>query len=178
MAALSEAAFSIIDVGSGAGFPALALAIARPRWRIVSLEATEKKVRFQQRVCEALGLNNVQTLHGRAESAAHEATLRERFNAATARAVAPLNVLAELTMAFVRPGGTGLFWKGPHASTELSAAAGAFKTMGAATQRLRTYVLTDIADTAFCLAIAEKQTPAPGAYPRRNFGAIKNRPLA
>jgi len=173
--------FSLIDVGSGAGFPALALAIARPQWRIVSLEATDKKVHFQQIVCRELALTNVQVIHGRAEVIAHDSQLRERFNAATARAVAGLDVLAELMIALVRTGGIGLFWKGSQVQDELMTAAKAFEKMGAVITQLYAYRLpkqpSDAESSMMYLVAAEKHTPTPAAYPRQNFGSIKKRPL-
>lgn len=169
--------FCVIDVGSGAGFPSLALAVARPDWSFVSVEATAKKVHFQRCVCEALGLGNVDVRVGRAEMLAHDVSLRERFDAATARAVARLDILAELTLGFVRPGGAGLYWKGPQGPDECQVAAGAFAAMGAAS-RMLAYSLSQTEATTFYLVMAEKQRPAPSDYPRSNFGAIKKRPLS
>ena len=180
-AAANRETFSLIDIGSGAGFPALAIAIARPQWRIVSLEATDKKVQFQRQICKTLGLGNVDVLHGRAEMAAHRTALREGFDAATARAVAPLAMLAELAMAFVRPQGLGLFWKGSQVEQELAAAVPSFGRMGASLTSLWTYTLPpqadDVDDAAFYLVAAQKCDAAPAAYPRQNFAAIKKRPL-
>jgi 16S rRNA (guanine527-N7)-methyltransferase len=175
-AADSETRFSIIDVGSGAGFPGLAIAIARPQWTIVSLEATDKKVRFQRLVCQTLGLNNVDIRHGRAEVIAHESEFRERFDAAVARAVAGLNILAELTMAFVRLGGQGLFWKGPQVQDEIAVSLSAFEHMGATPSRLYSYCLTDSSSKLY-LAAAEKNIFSPFNRPRQNYAVIKKRPL-
>ena len=83
----------ILDIGSGAGFPGLVLAIVRPQWQITSLEATEKKVKFQKMVCDALGLENAIILNGRAEAVAHHAQFRQTFDAVTARALAAMPVL-------------------------------------------------------------------------------------
>lgn len=181
IAAAAAAPFSLIDVGSGAGFPGLALAIVRPDWHIVSLEATDKKVRFQQHICDTLGLRNTEVRHGRAEMMAHDASLRERFSVAVARAVAGLDVLAELTMGFVRPGGRGVFWKGPKVREEIALAEGAFDIMGAAVTRLSAYTLPDhpaeTSGSTLYLAVAEKQGLTPPGYPRQNFAAIRKRPL-
>ena len=180
-AATTASAFSVIDVGSGAGFPGLAISIARPEWRIVSLEATDKKAHFQRQVCDRLGLTNVEVRHGRAEAMAHDAALREQFGAVTARALAGLDVLAELTMAFVRPGGIGVFWKGAQVQEEISAAEAAFEKMGAAITQLLDYRLPEkcsaAAHSAFFLAIAQKRVVTPPRYPRQNYAAIKKRPL-
>jgi 16S rRNA (guanine527-N7)-methyltransferase len=170
--------FSLLDVGSGAGFPALALAIARPSWRIVSLEATEKKVRFQRDVCQALELSHVEILHGRAEVAAHEPALRERFDGVTARAVAPLSVLAELTLGFIRPGGIGLYWKGPKVQEEYVSGCAAAGRMGASVLTLHTYTLPNSPHGRFYLVAAAKDKALPSDLPRRSFGVIKKYPLS
>jgi 16S rRNA (guanine527-N7)-methyltransferase len=181
IATATEAPFSLIDVGSGAGFPGLALAIVRPGWHIVSLEATDKKVRFQQHICDTLGLRNTEVRHGRAETVAHDSAMRERFAVAAARAVAGLDVLAELTMAFVRQGGRGVFWKGPKVREEIALAEGAFGIMGAAVTRLSAYALpehsAEASGSTLYLAVAEKQGLTPPDYPRHNFAAIRKRPL-
>jgi 16S rRNA (guanine527-N7)-methyltransferase len=177
-----QPAFSVIDVGSGAGFPGLAIGIARPEWKIFSLEATEKKANFQQKVCKKLGLANVTVVCGRAETVAHDRAFREQFCAVTARALAGLNILAELTMAFVRLGGMGLFWKGPQVQKEIVESAAAFETMGASMTGLRAYQLCEpdpaLPETTLYLALAEKRHSTPEAYPRQNYGAIKKRPLS
>src|SRR5260370_37424606 len=98
----------LLDVGGGAGFPGLALAIACPRWQITSLEATAKKVRFQQAVIAELGLTNARTIAGRAEEFAHTAALRARFELVTARALAALPALLEYCAPFARVGGGGI----------------------------------------------------------------------
>lgn len=179
-AAGANAAFSVIDVGSGAGFPGLAIAIARPQWRVVSLEATDKKVQFQRQVCAAMRLTNVKVLHGRAEVCAHESTLREWFDAVVSRAVAGLDVLAELTLGFVRPAGMGVFWKGPQGATEAAQAQAAAGRMGARFTGLLDYHLPDEPDggAIMTLAVAEKVSKTPHDYPRTNFGIIKKRPLS
>lgn len=175
-AAAQEGCFSMIDVGSGAGFPGLAIAIARPQWHIVSIEATAKKIRFQQLVRQSLGLVNVEIRQGRAETMAHDPDLRERFDATVARAVAGLDILAELTMAFVRSEGVGLFWKGPLVKEEIAAAEPAFKKMGARQSGLLAYRLPEVA-SLFYLATVEKYGLTPFDRPRQNYAAIKKRPL-
>src|SRR5262249_62222326 len=84
---------TLLDVGSGAGLPGLALAIACPRWRVTTLEATAKKVRFQQAVIDELALGNARALAGRAEERAHARELRGQFDVVTARALAALPAL-------------------------------------------------------------------------------------
>ena len=175
-AASGRQTVSVLDIGSGAGFPGVAIAMARPQWHVVSLEATEKKARFQQHLCCALGLANVSVLHGRAEVLAHRPDLREQYDAVTARAVAGLDVLAELTMAFARPGGLGIFWKGPMVQEEIAAARPAFEQMGAQPSALYAYRLPQTPSEIY-LAAFQKQHPTPVNRPRKNFAAVKKRPL-
>jgi 16S rRNA (guanine527-N7)-methyltransferase len=169
----------ILDIGSGAGFPGLVLAIVRPTWHIVSLEATEKKVNFQKNVCDALGLENTTILKGRAEAVAHHAQFRETFDAVTARALAAMPVLAELSLGFVKIGGVGLYWKGPSVKEELETAQAAIKQMGAETKNTLSYTLqTDEAEPMkLSLVVCKKIKATPKEHPRV-FGIIKKKPLS
>jgi 16S rRNA (guanine527-N7)-methyltransferase len=169
----------IIDIGSGAGLPALALAIVRPQWSIVSLEATEKKVRFQQTVCDALALTNVTVLSGRAEDLAHDTPYRGAFDAVTARALAAMPILAELALALVRSGGIGLYWKGPAITEELAQAEAAIRQMGADIEQVSPYALAIPQDQPACLSliVCRKTHPTPDTLPRV-FGLIKKKPLS
>jgi 16S rRNA (guanine527-N7)-methyltransferase len=111
----------VLDVGSGGGVPGIPLAIARPDLRVVLMEATQKKVAFLGAVTAALGLDQVTTLHGRAEQLA-TTELRGSFDAVTARAVARLDALLPWTAPFARPGGLLLLIKGQQAQQELAEA--------------------------------------------------------
>lgn len=169
---------TLLDVGSGAGLPGLPIAIVRPDWTIVSLEATDKKVRFQQMVSKELKLKNVTVLHGRAEDLAHDKKFRGRFDAVTARALASLPVLTELTLAFLRQGGKAVFWKGHDYASELAAAQPAIKKMGASVEQTQTYTLaTDDESIDMALIVCARHKPTPTAYPRA-FGVIKKHPLS
>ncbi len=120
----------IIDVGSGAGFPGLPLAIARPDIHITLLDAQQKRVRFLQEAASLLHLKNVKAVHGRAEDMASLNEFREKFDIATARAVASLPTLLELLLPFVRIGGRALCWKGPAVLLELPSGDKAAKLLG------------------------------------------------
>jgi 16S rRNA (guanine527-N7)-methyltransferase len=169
---------TLLDVGSGAGLPGLPLAIVRPDWTIVSVEATEKKVHFQQMVSKALKLKNVTVLHGRAEEFAQDKKFRARFDAVTARALAQMPILAELTLGFLRPGGRALYWKGHDCQSELAGAKAAIRKMGAALQQVQTYQLTMEEETIeMALIVCAKEKPTPVAYPRA-FGVMKKHPLS
>jgi 16S rRNA (guanine527-N7)-methyltransferase len=168
----------LLDAGSGAGVPGLALAVVRPQWQLVSVEATDKKVHFQQMVCKALKLSNVTVLHDRSESLAHKGDCRGGFDAVTARAVGALPILAELTLAFLRQGGKAVYWKGPDYRSELAEAQTAIEKMGADVEQVQTALLPlsehETAQTNLVVCTKQKQTPA--AYPRV-FGLIKKQPL-
>ena len=118
---LPEARASLIDVGSGAGFPGIPLAICLPETRIVLMDSLGKRVEFLHSVIEALHLN-ARAVHLRAEDGARKPEYREAFDLATARAVAPLNLLCEYLLPFVKPGGRMLALKGPGLDEEVAAA--------------------------------------------------------
>ena len=178
IAAETGKALRIIDVGSGAGFPSLPLAIVRPQWSFCSLEATAKKVRFQQTAAETLKLKNLHVLHGRAEEIAHQPASREQFDVACGRALAAMPMLAELLAAFVKPPGHAVFWKGSNVQEELTAAQEAIRKMGCKVRQRLPYELPteDNQTVTFSLVICQKTKPSPMQYPRV-FGVIKKNPL-
>jgi len=161
MVARDEVTPRLVDIGSGAGFPGLVLKIVRPTLQVTLIDATGKKVRFLQEVIAATGLTGVQAIHGRAEELARNPAYRERFNLATARAVASLPVLLELTMPFLDVGGTALLPKGLDLTAELGPGKHAAHLLGSrvvSTDRLPTN------DSR--LVVVEKLTLTPGRYPR------------
>jgi 16S rRNA (guanine527-N7)-methyltransferase len=168
--------FAVVDVGSGAGFPSLPLAIVRPDWQFVSIEATGKKVHFQQKVAAQLGLKTLTVLHGRAEDVAHDPRYRQQFDAALARAVAALRVLAEISLGLVKVGGTMLAFKGPDSESECAVAEKSITTLGGKLSHTYQYTLPGIAD-AFRLIDIRKINPTPDEYPR-SYSIITRKPLA
>ena len=110
---LIPASGSLIDVGTGAGFPGMPLALACPQLQVTLLDAQQKRLSFLQAVIDELRLTNVTLVHARAEDGAHQPLHREQYDLAVARAVAPLAVLAEYLLPYVRTGGKALWWKGP-----------------------------------------------------------------
>jgi len=165
---------SLIDVGSGAGFPGLPLKIAFPELEVTLLEATGKKVAFMDHVISELRLGGCRVIHGRAEEAGHAPELREHFDWAVARAVASLRELAELLVPFVRPGGHGAALKGPGAEGELNAAAGACAAL-AVTAELRPVQVPGL-EAGRSIIILSRQGPLDPLYPR-SPAKIKKRPL-
>ncbi|MBE5808279.1 MAG: 16S rRNA (guanine(527)-N(7))-methyltransferase RsmG [Clostridiales bacterium] len=165
---------SLIDVGTGAGFPGIPLAIARPDVSVTLVDALDKRVKFLQGVTDALHLN-AEAVHMRAEDAARTPNMRESFDVATARAVAPVNVLAELLLPFVRPGGAMLAFKGPGAQEELEDARFAIETLGGGCVRLEQAGIPG-RDWRHSLVLVEKAASTPEKYPRR-AGMPEKRPL-
>ena len=163
-----------IDVGSGAGFPGVPLAICMEQTRFVFLDSLGKRVDFLNDVIEKLGLN-AQAIHLRAEDGARRPELREAFDLATARAVAPLNLLAEYLLPFVRVGGTMLAYKGPSLAEELDAASNALSLLGGHCARVER---ADIPgrDWDHRLCWIEKVEPTPDKYPRK-AGKPEKKPL-
>ena len=119
----------IIDVGTGAGFPGLALKIACPEMKLTLLDSLDKRVNFLRETCARLGFDDVSWLHARAEEAPKE--LREAYDLALSRAVARLNILAELCLPFVKVGGAFLAMKGPDFDEELNEAKKALRSWAA-----------------------------------------------
>lgn len=166
----------LIDVGSGGGLPGLPLSCARPALSVTLLDATGKKVAAMGRIAAALGLANVRGVHARAEEAAHDPALRETFDAAVARAVAPLAVLIEYCAGFVRPGGWLWFMKTRGALVlEIPAAASAAKACGVAIGDAREYSLPG--ETPGRAILAGRRVRALDPHLPRRAGAVTRRPL-
>ena len=168
------AARRAIDVGSGAGFPGIPLAILLPDTRFTLLDALGKRTAFLGEVIEALGLN-AEAVQLRAEDAARREDLREAFDLATARAVAPMNVLCEYLLPFLRVGGRALALKGPSLDEELAQAGRALELLGGRLAEAPRLVLPD-RDWDHRAAWIEKVAPTPDRYPRR-AGLPEKRPL-
>jgi len=165
---------SLLDVGSGGGFPGVPLKIARPDIALTLLEATGKKADFLKGLCNELGIAAV-TLNARAEAAAHEPAYREKFDVVTARAVAALPVLCELCLPFVKPGGVFVAYKGPRekAEEELRGAENAIKVLGAEIERVHSETTGYGGRSRIIL---RKLSPMAACYPR-NHGIMRNKPL-
>ena len=164
---------SLIDVGTGAGFPGLPLRLAHPEIRLTLLDSLNKRVEFLREVCSQLGLEDVKCVHGRAEEFA--AGHREQFDGAVSRAVADLRVLSELCLPMVKVGGVFLSMKSTDCEEELNAAKGAIRALGGRTERVVDYPIP-ATDVVHRVIVIRKLSPTPARYPRR-FAQIKKQPL-
>ena len=125
---------ALIDVGTGAGFPGMVLAMARNDLSVTLLDAQQKRLSFLNAVADTTDTHNVTLIHDRAETGARRPELREKFDVATARALAPLNVLCEYLLPYVRTGGCALCWKGPAVQEEMEAGMKAACLLGGRTE--------------------------------------------
>ncbi len=163
----------VIDVGTGAGFPGLVLLIARPDLRMTLLDSTQKRLTFVKETAEVLGLAP-DVVHLRAEEAGRSPTFRERFDLATARAVANLNVLSEYCLPLLKVGGVFAAMKGAKAADEMQSAQGAIRLLGGAPLLSREYTLPLCGErTVLCV---KKISQTPTKYPRPS-AQIAKRPL-
>lgn len=164
---------SVVDVGTGAGFPGVPLAVAGPKLRVTLLDSLGKRVDFLRDVCDALALRNAACVHGRAEEFAAEQ--REAFDWAVSRAVAALPVLCELCMPLVRVGGCFLAMKSSHTEAEIEQAEKAIHTLGGRIAWVKNYTIpaTEVVHRVICV---EKISDTPKKYPRR-YAQIKKTPL-
>jgi 16S rRNA (guanine527-N7)-methyltransferase len=166
---------SLIDVGSGAGFPGLPLKIALPRLRLTLLESTGKKTAFLQYIIQVLNLAGVTVLTARAEEAGRRRDQRERYDVAVARAVAPLPVLAEYMLPLVKVGGLVVVQKGQHPAEEIKEAANALGILGGKISQVLPVVVPGLAAERHLLVI-QKNKATPPQYPRRP-GLPAQRPI-
>ena len=166
----------IIDVGTGAGFPGMPLLILRPDLEMTFLDALNKRILFLQDALSRLGLKAT-TLHARAEDAARMAEHREMYDAAVSRAVASAAVLQELTLPFVKAGGTAIAWKGPGVQDELVAAKRAAFVLGGTVRGVVPAPVPRREDWAHCLMVTDKTGKTPKTYPRK-AGTPNKKPLA
>ncbi len=175
----------LIDVGCGAGFPSLPLAIVREDISITALDSTEKRIRYVAETAKLLGLDNVRAIAARAEDFAKLPEEREKYDCATARAVAALPILCELTIPFVRVGGKFVAMKAKGAVNELEESRSAMRQLAGAKSLENTVLIekslvgsiggTEVEEKR-TLVLMNKILATPKAFPRK-FAQIKKTPL-
>jgi 16S rRNA (guanine527-N7)-methyltransferase len=156
---------TVVDVGTGAGFPGLPLLIARPDLRLTLVDALNKRLDFLRGVLEALGLG-AEIVHMRAEDFSRKAEYREQFDLAVARAVAPVSPLMEYLLPCVRRGGAAICWKGPEGAQEAQDARKAIFLLGGKVRAAAEYAVPG-RDWRHTLLIVDKVSATPKTYPRR-----------
>jgi len=163
----------VLDIGAGAGFPGIPIKILRPAITLTLIESVKKKVKFLERIIKVLDLKNSVALCGRAEDLASEN--RGKYDIVLSRAVAPLNILLEYSLPFVRVGGVALALKGPGVHDEITSSENALSVLGGAIEDVKKVKLP-LMDAVRTVVIVKKHSETPAKYPRR-AGTAKKKPL-
>ncbi len=167
---------SVIDIGCGAGFPTLPLAVARPDLRITALDSTAKRITYISETADMLGLTGITAVAARAEEYVNNENKRETYDIACARAVARLNILCELCLPYVKIGGKFVAMKA-NAADELAESVAAVKKLGGKLIFADDFsLISDTANDPRCIVGIEKSSETPKIYPRNN-SQIKKKPL-
>ena len=165
----------LIDVGTGAGFPGLVLAMAMPDIHVSLMDSQQKRLAFLEYVINAAAVQNTLVVHSRAEDGARNPALREKFDFAVARALAPLNTLCEYLLPYVKPGGYAICWKGPALSNEMESGRRAAHLLGGRIEMPHRCMIAD-RDWEHMILPIRKTEPTSSAYPRK-AGMPKSKPL-
>lgn len=164
---------SMIDVGTGAGFPSVPVAMVRDDIRLTLMDSLNKRINFLKELSEALGVN-AECVHARAEEFGNKPEYREQYDVACARAVAHLRELSEYCLPFVKVGGAFVALKSVGLEQELEEAKAAIDILGGKVERISRFTLPDGAERA--IAVIRKIRPTPKKFPRP-YGKIKKNPL-
>jgi len=156
----------IIDIGTGAGFPGIPLKIIKPNYRVTLVDSTKKKVNFLKMICDELKLKDVECIHARAEELARDIDYREKYNMALSRALAPLNLLLELSLPFVKVGGIFIAYKSKEAHNEIEVAKTALEVLGGQITDVKEIEIPGLEGKRNLIFI-KKVTVSSSTYPRR-----------
>ena len=166
---------SLIDVGTGAGFPGIPLKIMFPHLKVVLLDSLNKRLNFLNEVIDKLGLENIQTIHGRAEDIGHNIDYREQFDLCVSRAVANLSTLSEYCIPFIKKNGMFVSYKSEHSDEETISAENAIKKLGGKITNTQIIELPNSNMNRSFVCIS-KENNTPKAYPRK-AGVPTKKPL-
>ena len=164
---------SLIDVGTGAGFPGMPLRICLPKLKVTLLDSLNKRINFLQEVASKLSIEDIEFIHGRAEDFGKNEDYREKFDIATARAVAGLPVLMEFCVPFIKVGGYFVCLKGPNANLELEESKKAMEVLGVEYVEKIDVKLPEI-DLNHNILVFKKVKNTPSKYPRKAGKVSKN----
>lgn len=157
---------SVIDVGTGAGFPGIPMKIVNPSLRLTLLDSLNKRICFLNEVASTLELRDVLCVHSRAEDAGKDKKFRENFDVCVSRAVANLSTLSELCLPFVKVGGYFIAMKGPKADEEITAAKNAVKLSGGKIEKVVSYDMQGF-EYDHNMIVIKKLSPTPAKFPRK-----------
>lgn len=166
---------TLIDIGTGAGFPGIPIAIMNPNLKVTLLDSLNKRVNFLKEVCDKLELKNVELFHGRAEDFARKKEFREKFDVAVSRAVANMNVLSEFCLPYVKVKGCFIALKGPAVDEEIKGSKNCITILGGSIEDIiETYI--EDTDLNHNLVIVRKLKECSKTYPRK-AGTVTKKPL-
>ena len=166
---------SILDIGTGAGFPGMPLKILNTDINFTLADSLNKRIMFLEEVCKELNLKNISCVHGRAEELGNNEKYREQYDVVISRAVAKLNVLLEYMLPFVKVGGECICMKGPTVKEEIDEINSALKVLGGRIKKIENMVLPN-SDNERNIIVIEKIAHTPSKYPRK-AGVPSKQPL-